>query len=379
MFLYIILVNKQNIKMSSIQISYYRHNPPTYVDRETGKDAPYLPKNGSPLQVVDLKQAWIAQTQMNPEAIKGSNGMIFPFSYKEFYPIEYIREECLTNNGVIFVDIDCGVDYINQIYNSIPECNNRLYNGILAAARTKKGLHFLFLSQPKTAEEFRVAVFYRLTALAWTIKEVTGIDLRNIDGALDACTFSIKQRLFLRYSKDVYWNDMAIPTEFDRNTLDTLRKEYKDLYNKALPATGRSLNSSLKRRCEGEVEEIFEVPIHPYLPHQGNPSRWTLFDSLCCCYGDNEEELMKQWDRCAELIEPGNGHNTDWFKAEPRKNKWFDIWLNNNSHWCNEDLLMEFGYKLKKMNKWYQPISGMPTNIDDLMGLDLSKVPSFTK
>lgn len=364
--------------MSPIQISYYKGNPPTYVDKDSGKIEPKLPKNGYTLQVVDLKLAWVSQTQMNPEAIKGSNGMIFPFNFTTFYDIDYIREENLCNNGIIFIDIDCGKKYAETIYNAIPECNQRLGYPIVAASMTKNGIHALFLSNPLTDSEFGYRVFLCLASLSWVIKEITGIDLRDIPKALDTCTYSIKQRLFLRYSKNVYWNDMAQVVQYDRVTVERLKKEYPVLYNNACPTTHRSLNSALKRHCNVEVEEIFDVPIHSYLPHKGNPSRWTLFDSLCCCFCDDEEELMRQWDRCAELIYPEN-HSVRHFKDEPRRNHWFDTWLESNNQWCNKDLLMEFGYKVKKVNQWYTPISGMPTNIDDLMGLDLSKVPSFTK
>lgn len=359
-----------NIKISYANLGVYR-------DKD-GVINPGRPKNDDPLQVVNLKDKWISQSKMDPNNEKGMDGMIFPFSFHTFYRIEYIREEGLCGNGILFVDIDCGADYVEKIYNIIPKCNEILGYPIVAAATTKKGIHALFLSNELTEGEYRMMTFIALTSLAWAIKKVSGIDLRDIPGALDACTFSMKQRLFLRYCKEPYWEDMAQVVKYKPEDLDRLKKEYPELYNKACPTIHRSLNSSLKRECSGEVEEIFEVPIHPYLPHAGNPSRWMLFDSLCCCYANDEEELMKQWDRCAELIYPEN-HGVAHFKEEPRRNNWLKMWNESNSHWCNRELLLEFGYKVKDEGVWYKTISGMPTNIDDLMGLDLSKPIDFRR
>ena len=348
--------------MDDIKISYT--NLGTYWSKKTGKIEARKPNTNDPLQVVDLKTVWLSQVTLDPNAMKGASGEIYPFAFNKFYDIEYIKKEKLCSNGVVFVDIDCGEEMVDKVYQSIPQCNDIMGMPIIAAAPTKKGLHILMASLPLLVDEYRVKSFIYLTGFARAVNKITGIDLRNISGALDACTFSMKQRLYLRYCKDVYWNDLAAPVSYPKDMIDILKKDYPVWAKKAYKNNSKQLKG-VAISCTSKVLEVFDVPMHPYIPHKGWDSRWMLFDSLCCCYADNEAELWRQWDRCAELIYPEN-HGPQHFKDEPRDNEWLKKWLESDRRLCNDKLLLEFGYKTKPVDVYYKPIP-MPDSIDDLL------------
>lgn len=351
--------------MEEILISYV--NLGTHFDEQENKIVPTLPKNNSSLKVLPLKPLWLYQEKMDPNSEKGTNGMIFPFKYNTFYDKEYIIKNNLCNNGIIFIDIDCGEDLIETIFAAILECNQRLSFPILGAAKTKKGLHLLVKSNLYTYKEFPLPTFYYLAAIAWTIKEITRIDLRKIHKALDACTFSMKQRLFLRYSKDVYWEDNATVISFDKNTKEKLKKEYNFIYErieKTMRFNQHHRSKTVKKIQNGIIEEIRDPGVQPYLEHRGNPSRWNLYNSLCCCFPD-ENSVYEQWERCMKLIEPEK-HDLNFFLSEPDRNHWYDRWQDDANHYCNFDLLEEFGYVFKEGSKKEKSIP-MPKNIDELL------------
>jgi len=355
--------------MNNIKVSYV--NLGVYTDRQTREVKPVLPKNGSSLGVTDFKTVWMSQEKMDPKAEKGTNGMIFPFALPKFIPVEEMKENGVCSNGLVFVDIDCGTKVRDVIMDKIEDINQFLGGAILTAAKTKKGLHVIFLSNPLTYNEYRMMVFVCISMLSHVVMKVCGIDLRAIPGALDACTYSIKQRLFLRYSPTIYWNDRpSISGRVDNKTLGALKAEYPELW-KRVDNTPNSLNLPTEVRiCNyANLYAINRVEKHEYIEHH---MRWRLFDSLCCIFVKelaDTTELFKQWNRCCELIDPVN-HSTEWFKNEPLKNKWYDMWTEKQCQWYDEDLLEEFGYIVGSKHKRQWLEDAMPSSIDDLLGLN---------
>lgn len=341
----------------NINISYY--NQGVYLDRKTGKMEPRRVRKGEALQVEDLKTVWMDQEKIDPNSIKGAAGMIFPLDHNIFYGIEEIRKNNLTSNGVVFIDIDSGVEVRDIIFEKIEEINIAMCNNILGASKTRKGLHILCVSNPSTASEYAMRVFERLCTFALVTKKITGIDLKAIDKALDACTFVMTQRLFLYYSPKVYWNDTAcnIANLYDSggvdesdlqrktriNNLNKIKAEYPEMWEKAYKAQRQIQDDNLNINIEADVTGVSAATPQGYIDHF---QRWMLFDSLCCCYGNNKEELDRQWARCSKLMVEGHGHSEDFFKQEPNRNGWFDIWKNAKDHYCSIKLLKEFGYDI---------------------------------
>lgn len=354
--------------MESIKVSYV--NLGTYVDRETKEVKPSLPRTDSPLNIVDLKQVWMNQLNLQPNAEKGTNGMIFPFALPRLMSIEEMKENGVSTNGLVFVDIDCGAEARDVIMDKMDDINEKLGGAILTAAKTKKGLHIIFLSNPLTCNEYRMVVFMCITMFSHMVLKICDIDLRTIDKALDACTYSIKQRFFLRYSPTIYWNEFpSVTTGVDMDTLKTLSDEYPELWRRADKSANKMGLPSHVRVCNyANLYAVNPVKKHDYIEHH---LRWRLFDSLCCIFVkdlNDTTELFEQWNRCCELIDPVN-HSTAWFKEEPRKNKWYEMWVGKQYQWYDEDLLAEFGYIVGNNHKrqWLNEV--MPSSIDDLLGL----------
>lgn len=358
--------------MNNIKISYV--NLGVYTDRQTGEIKPVLPKNNSKLRIVDFRTVWMNQTNLSPDAGKGTNGMIFPFSLPTLIQVEQMKEEGICSNGLVFVDIDCGAEARDIIMDKMEDINSRLGGIILTVAKTKKGLHVIFLSNPLTYNEYRMMAFTCITSFSHVVLKVCGIDLRKIDRALDACTYSIKQRLFLRYSPTIYWNDFpSISGGVDVETLTVLKKEYPELWRR-VDNTSSSL--SLPRRVRvcnyANLYAINPIEKHEYIEHH---FRWRLFDSLCCIFVKDltdTTELMKQWNRCCDLIEPVH-HSAEWFKDEPRKNKWYSLWSGKQCQWYDEELLTEFGYIVGDNHKRQWMCDTMLSTIDELIGIKLNK------
>lgn len=319
---------------------------------------PNLPCNGDRCEVVDLKELWFSQEKMDKSAPKGTNGMIFPLDLTRLYSIDYIRDENLTGNGIIFLDIDCGKDLVQTIYDAIPKINEIMCGNILAAAKTAKGVHVLCLSNRMTVDEYTAKNFYLLAAFAVAVQRVTSIDLRevvNIDPltgqvhkCLDTCTFSMKQRLWLRYCDKVYWNDECNKVSLSQSDQAKLREMYPDLYKAMMRRLGYydSHNNSNKvsRVTKFNVDVENQVGKHPYIEHQ---VRWRLFRSLCCCFRSDEAELWRQWERCCNMMAEGNGHNLRFYLSEPHRNRWLERWDDNENKTADQNLLEEFGYTVK--------------------------------
>lgn len=308
---------------------------------------PNLPCNDEPCEVVDLKTLWFSQEKMDPEGLKSLNGMIFPLDLKCLYSIEHIREEKLTGNGTLFIDIDCGKDLVLPIFDAIPQINEIMSGNILAAAKTAKGVHVLCLSDRLTADEYTAKNFYVIAAFAVAVNRVTGIDLREVPKSLDSCTFSMKQRLWLRYCDHVYWNDYCNKASISKTDQDRLRKMFPDLYKSMMGRLGyydgynNSNVVSKVTKCSTTISE--STGEHPYIEHH---ARWRLFRSLCCCFRSDEQELWRQWERCCNLMSEGNGHSRRFFLSEPHRNKWLQRWDNHDNKTPDTELLAEFGYTI---------------------------------
>lgn len=333
-------------------------------DKDKGEIVPNLPKNGTHLQVIDFKSIWKNQCRLDPNAQKGTSGMIFPFAFDIFYDIDTIKSEGMLSNGLIFIDIDCGKEYVKPIFDKLDDINSYMGGIILTAATTSKGLHIICVSEPLTANEYKRRGCDLLACTAFSIMKVTGIDLRKIPNAIDTCTLSMKQRLYLRYSPEIYWHDGAVIGTLSTEMEAFLRGEYPDLYNKANNRSNYNDNEDVNINVDVDLNGIFDVPMHEYIDHH---QRWTLFDSICSCYDGDEHEINLQWIRCSRLITEGHGHDTQFFIDEPAKNGWFDKWKGKKNHYCNRDFLREFGYDIKDVQYYGVSNIPMPSNIDELM------------
>lgn len=117
------------------------------------------------------------------------------------------------------------------------------------------------------------------------------------------------------------------------------------------------------------LDSVNEVNDVQYINHY---DRWSLFDSLSLLFED-DNELRKNWIKCAKIIPNQNGHTTQFYIDEPYKNAedytWFEIMKDKKSKgefmYCNIDLLHLFGYDVLVKHKYEGADSIMTKLFDD--------------
>ena len=160
------------------------------------------PYKGEELHILDLytvlKQCEVG---IGDDTEKGKSGSVFP------YRSNIANPSSLVFDGVVFVDIDECSEISKDIFNSFDKLCQIVPN-ILAVNYSYSGnLHFYLYDKnlkDGSAVYEDLAVLY-LCCVARAIKNVLGVDLRDIDGALDTHSKSPYQRMFLNKS-DFKWN-----------------------------------------------------------------------------------------------------------------------------------------------------------------------------
>lgn len=185
------------------------------------------PYKGEELHILDLytvlKQCEVG---IGDDTEKGKSGSVFP------YRSNIANPSSLVFDGVVFVDIDECSEISKDIFNSFDKLCQIVPN-ILAVNYSYSGnLHFYLYDKnlkDGSAVYEDLAVLY-LCCVARAIKNVLGIDLRDVDGALDTHSKSPYQRMFLNKS-DFKWNIYCTNVNVPNATKKLLKSEYFKLYN----------------------------------------------------------------------------------------------------------------------------------------------------
>ena len=185
------------------------------------------PYKGEELHILDLytvlKQCEIGIVD---GAGKGKSGSVFP------YCSNTANASSLVFDRGVFVDIDECSKFSKEIFNSFDKLCQVVPN-ILAVNYSYSGnLHFYLYDKNLKGGSVvyeDLAVLY-LCCVARAIKNVLGIDLREVDGALDTHSKSPYQRMFLNKS-DFKWNIHCTEVNVNNATKKLLKSEYFKLYN----------------------------------------------------------------------------------------------------------------------------------------------------
>lgn len=185
------------------------------------------PYKGESLTIMDLYTV-LKQCEIGISTIaqKGKSGSVFP------YLSNIANPSSLAFDGVIFVDIDNCANIADTIYDSFDEICELVPCLLAMNYSYSHNLHFYVYDTAIKNDPSKYgekAILY-LTALAAAVKKITGIDLRNIEGALDDHSKSPYQRMFLNRS-EFKWNIYCTSTNFGKDTIKKLKAEYNHLYN----------------------------------------------------------------------------------------------------------------------------------------------------
>ena len=280
-------------------------------------------------------------------------------------------------NGCVYID----VDYKNYlaVNNDAPEpvkvfanvwtylaknYSDHFYYG--EYSRSKKGFHFIFYTETEYPTEER-REYLLLKANAAVIKAFTdcgykeAIEYKQIKNGvetnkvLDTCTNSPYQICYLTLCGKINENcqgDWRIGTK----DLDDIIKKIKNKYNK-------KNNKDKTNDCiyKFKLLKTNNVQSVPYIEHL---VRRNLFKSLSTLFKD--EELRKEWTRCAKLIPEEHEHNTEYYINAPYKLDWYESLTDNE--YCDKDLLRLFGYEVQ-INAYYKQsdINDIFTKIYDIL------------
>lgn len=261
-------------------------------------------------------------------------------------------------NGICYEDIDykkyvwyCqknNIEYVNpdEMFNKVNEYMLINYWFVFAyseMSRSKISFHYYFYFDVKDKNENN---WFRCKELSiGMIKEAfVQCGYKNeleFNGVYDDCTNSPVQCIFITKIKPCI-NNACIG---DYSMLD------KDAFR-----TVRLVTRSEKIAYQNKKREIRKSKVYKYnvtirepenveyLPHS---LRWSLFCSLSVLFDD--DDLKRNWERCAEYMIEDNGHTVEYYKKVPYYLDWYRNLTGSES--MNTKLLNMFGYYVNWTSK----------------------------
>lgn len=323
-------------------------------------DSTSLPRNGTQVMLMYL------------EDIKEREGsMMFLQMCDAGYRMGHENEDYKHWNQCIFEDIDYK-DYIelhkdsyieplaiyerlwNWLYNNYKDI---IYYGELS--KSKKGFHFIFFFNVQRTKNNRLMCKSLTNFIIHKAFEECGYkDIIEANGVYDNCTNSFYQPCFL--TKNNYkMNNECTGKGSDKIILEnyySIKNIYEKLDKKKY--VKKESNNQNKDKWLIEYEESEDIIYKgKYLNHH---ERWNLFDYLSGLCGNDEDKLYEEWVNCARQLPEGNGHDTNFYINEPYKNHWDKKRDSNN--YIDAELLKQFGYNIKFINKNYEDKTNKKTN-----------------
>ena len=324
--------------------------PRAYKDKETQETKYALCKGNEKMQVLTLLEA---QKQCNPNRPK--NGQPWGQLFNNGYRVTNDNIDWKDWNGFTFTDIDC-----KHFYNNVQKFNVGLLFESLwyqALIKNKDNFYCIYLSASKSSyrilwywdcertednfnkccvlsDKYTKELFYSLGSQAAQI-----IDYENGKSkVLDSCAHSSKQGFYIT-ENEIKFGASVNSEQFGKCDLSNVVYEVKSY---------RASNIML-----GDIEQHNMVSLKgiktvsktsQYYPHH---MRWCIYEALIVVFKD-KERVDKEWERICRLMPEENGHNYNFYKNEPERNKWykrFDVKIYHDLNW-----LKPFGYDIEDIS-----------------------------
>ena len=185
----------------------------------------WFPKKGDELKQMDLYAVMKQCERISSSAEKGKSGSIFPYLSDEVNPYTLLFD------GVVFVDIDNCQEVSHKIFDSFDKICGEMPNLLAMNFSYSKNIHCYFYDEDikNDSSKYSERALLYLAAFAAVVKKVLGIDLRDIEGALDEHSKSPTQRLFLNHST-FKWNVYCCKTTINKDDIAKLKAEYHSLF-----------------------------------------------------------------------------------------------------------------------------------------------------
>lgn len=323
--------------------------PREYKDKETGEIRYCLCRGNESMGVDTLENIQKFADESKPKDAQPW-GQVFNNGYRVTSDSVDYSEWC----GFTFNDIDSKwfYDYnkpfnVQKLLEGIVKTAETLYYSNFYAvhlSNSKKGYRiFWYWNCERTKENFikccilsekyTKEVFYSMGEQTRSIIDYCKDGKR----VLDRCSKSIFQGFYVTVNK-IYYSSLINTSDFGSCDISDINIE--DIY-KVSESTFISNSSNVNIKYLSNNGEIKQDEIR-YYPHQ---HRRCLYEALIVLFKD-KSKVDEEWKRiCMYLPQTdgfGNGHNTEFYKKEPDRNRWFDRFNKKTVHKC--DWLKPFGY-----------------------------------
>lgn len=223
------------------------------------------------------------------EAINGGDRVRFyeDEKHKRFNPAIF------NTNDTLFVDVDHIEDHFDIIWANLElimqDCP---FIAMIKQSRTKS-LHCICVGHWDTPEEHKKRDMYYLGYIARSILKRTGVDLRNIRKALDKCTQSEAQRLFVYNPKYHPYVLNPFPTTVTMDDADKVFEAYPMLRPDE-ESSGKTYDGTLfaggfNARTRAEDERITLNRDYNICGFTGNAARWRVVNAVYYLVGGDKD------------------------------------------------------------------------------------------
>lgn len=251
-------------------------------------------------------------------------------------------------NGCVYSDIDSGKYYDNvkqfdykavfhYLYMYLTEnFGNWMY--AMQLSNSGHGYHIIFyFDVEKNEQNFKKCSKLVHDMVEKSFSAIHASEIFNYPHVADNCTTSPYQGMYL-----TKW-----PWKFGYWKVEEFGK-FEHIERIALPN---------KRTCSDvnkDGKQLFMLDnvklIDDCVKYKDHHQRWGIYDALIAVWG-KKEEVTKRWTEICEHLPEGNGHDLEFYKNEPERNKWYERY---DSDYVNIDVLKQFGYTFKNQLRKYK-------------------------
>lgn len=199
-------------------------------------------------------------------------------------------------NDTLFLDIDHIDDYFDCIWNALEDIIVDCPFIAMVKQSRSKSLHFICIGHWNTVEEHVIRDMFYLACVAKSIKLRTGIDLREVEKALDVHTKSCNQRLFVYDPSKHPYIINPYPTMVSLDGEDELFAEYpmllptKPRASKRASVKEESFKGTFDATFRETTERITLDRNYEVCGYYGNDARWRIANAIAyLCHNDLEQ------------------------------------------------------------------------------------------
>lgn len=318
----------------------FNHKLCDTINEETGEVN--LPRNGSYTRAILIEEMPLVERpvknfvqMMNNGARTGVDGLNYSFW-----------------NGCTYEDIDYK-KFLTAFPNAIPA--DTVYSDICEfishnfpnifyyseMSGSEKGFHFIFFfNVNKTENVYKMCKSISTYVIKYAFYACGYSQEIDYKGVWDDCANTVYQACFItKKNGKLYEKCNGYVIEIVNRYRYDIEKVYNRMFNNYTP------RESEYKRDDWEISWKREKEVEGYVGYYEHSQRWRIFRSLSGLCGDNQDLLDEEWNYIANHIEPGNGHDTNYYEHVPYRLDWNR--KRTGQEYVDKELLKDFGYEIE--------------------------------